>query len=489
VATAPTFQAAGTGTAGTSPAWPAHQVDDIAFLIVEGQANAIALTTANGFVNITNLTATGTRLAVYWCRATSSSMPAPVLAANSDHNVSQIITFRGCRKTGNPYDQTATSTNSTASTTLTLPGVTTTGDNHLIVGFMSSATDSSSAWHTAQSNANLTGLAERADFANNTGDGGGVAAVSGLKVSAGATGTTSNTVTSTTTCMLTLSLVGHDTVNAQVATGTWSGIPGTLTPGGVTVPAQIATGTFEAIPGAPDPGTPAGGGDTVNAQVATASWSAVPGTPTTGGVTVTAQVATATWAAVAGTITPGGVTVAARVATTAWSGVAGASTPGGATVTAQVATAAWSGVAGVPSAGGGSPQTVTAQVAAASWSSVAGTATPGAAVRGAQVATGTWSPIAGIVMVGGVTVVARPATGTWTPVPGTILAGGGGPTTVVAQPCTFTIEGVPGVVTARAGDDTLQWGELLVLHREIHRRQSLWSPVPEFFEPRRLPGR
>jgi hypothetical protein len=155
-------------------------------------------------------------------------------------------------------------------------------------------------------------------------------------------------------------------VAAQIATATWTAVPGVPSMGGVSVAAQIATAVWTAVPGTP---TLASGGQSVAAQIATATWSAVPGDLVVGGVTLAAQVATATWTAI-----PGGndaaVSVAAQVATATWSGVPGGKTLGGVSVAAQIATATWTAVPGIPALTG--DQSVQAQIATAVWSAVPG---------------------------------------------------------------------------------------------------------------------
>jgi hypothetical protein len=131
----PKFQAAGAAVSNTiavSPAWPTHLTNDIALLFVESANEAITLSTPAGFVEITNSpqgtgTAAGTaatRLAVFWCRATSSAMGAPTVADPGDHVIAQILTFRGCVTSGNPWDITAGDVAAVASATVTVPGAT-----------------------------------------------------------------------------------------------------------------------------------------------------------------------------------------------------------------------------------------------------------------------------------------------------------------------------------------------------------------------------
>jgi uncharacterized delta-60 repeat protein len=209
---APTYQAAGSAvnaTTGTlSVAWPTHAVGDVALLFVESSTGTIALGTASGFVQVgTQRDATGTRLAVFWARATSASMANPVLTAQSNHQYAVILTFRGCSPTGVPFTSAVGSTKSSASTSTVLPAVTTVGPDQLIVGALTKDLDSTAAFVSAFSNANLTSVTERFDAGTSSGDGGGIAVFTGVKATAGDTGTTTATVTSSTSAMMTVAFI------------------------------------------------------------------------------------------------------------------------------------------------------------------------------------------------------------------------------------------------------------------------------------------
>ena len=216
----PAWQATGTavpwtGTAATAVAWPAHAVDDIALLFVEtagGQATTLG--TANGFVEVTGspqATGTGTagtRLAVYWCRATSTSMASPtVVVTTGDHGYGLIITFRGCITTGNPWDGTPVGgVKAAASTSATVTGLTTTVANTLLVQALTKDLDTAAAFASAQTNGNLSSITERTDAGTNVGGGGGIAVWHGGKATAGATGNTTVTVTSSINAFHTIAL-------------------------------------------------------------------------------------------------------------------------------------------------------------------------------------------------------------------------------------------------------------------------------------------
>lgn len=213
-----TYQAAGTGVGGTTGVglivpWPAHVVNDIALLFVESTGGQpVTLGVANGFVEVTGSPQTtgtgtgGTRLTVFWARATSAAMAAPVLGAPSNHVYARIVTFRGVINSGDPFDGIAGGVKATASTGVSLPSVTTTVANALIVQAVARDNDNAAAAFSAQTNASLTGIAERLDAGTANGNGGGLGVWSGVKATAGATGTTTATVTSSINAFITLAL-------------------------------------------------------------------------------------------------------------------------------------------------------------------------------------------------------------------------------------------------------------------------------------------
>ncbi len=194
------FQAAGTAVTGTgavTPTWPAHAINDIALLFVESAGGQPAtLSTPAGFVAVTNSPqatgagTAGTRLTVFWARATSAAMAAPTVADPGDHVYAQIITYRGAVTTGNPWDNTG---GGIKDNTVTVTGVTTGVANTRIVQAVTRETDSAAAVFSAQTNANLTGITERADAGSTSGDGGGFAVWDGVLATAGATGDTTTT--------------------------------------------------------------------------------------------------------------------------------------------------------------------------------------------------------------------------------------------------------------------------------------------------------
>jgi hypothetical protein len=217
-AAAPTYQAAGTqymgsGSNALSPDWPAHSTNDVALLFVESAGDQpVTLSVPAGFVEVLNspqatgTTAAGTRLTVFWARATSSAMTAPTIADPGDHVWARIITYRGVVHSGNPWDVTGGGVKAAASTSVTVTGVTTTAANTLVVQAVARHDDRATAAFSAETNANLTGIAERSDAGTTSNNGGGIGIWDGRKATAGATGNTTANVTSSINAFLTIAL-------------------------------------------------------------------------------------------------------------------------------------------------------------------------------------------------------------------------------------------------------------------------------------------
>jgi len=227
---APSFQAAGTAAGGTgnaTPAWPAgqYQVGDVGLLFCESDGGQAAnLTTANGFAAVTNSpqsTGTGTagtRITVYWARATSTTMAAPTVADPGNHVYCQILVYTDVISSGNPWDITGGGVKATASTSVSVTAVTTSVANTLIVQGVARDTDNNAgAAFGTPANASLTNLTKEVDAGTVSGNGGGFAVWDGGLANAGSSGTTTATVTSSVNAFLTIALKTNTTT---LATGT-----------------------------------------------------------------------------------------------------------------------------------------------------------------------------------------------------------------------------------------------------------------------------
>ncbi|MEQ1814213.1 MAG: hypothetical protein ABL860_07165 [Candidatus Nitrotoga sp.] len=210
----PTFQAAGTAVSANSGtpsvAWPVHAVGDIALLFVQTKGDqAGTLPSPAGFVQVLNSPqiagGSATRITVFWARATSTTMASPTLSVQ-DHVFAQILIYRGVVSIGDPWDVTGGGIKATASTSVTVTGVTTTVPDTLIVQVVARDTDSVLPAFSGQTNANLSGIVEQADAGTDLANGGGFVVWDGVKAAAGATGNTTANVTNSINAFLTIAL-------------------------------------------------------------------------------------------------------------------------------------------------------------------------------------------------------------------------------------------------------------------------------------------
>lgn len=110
-----------------------------------------------------------------------------------NHLLVRIFAYRNVREDGNPIDVEAGDT-AASSTSVAIPGATTTGPNRTVVAAVADATDATGARLSAAANANLVGTAEQADFGTIQGTGGGIGVITGIKRVAGAYGNTTATL-------------------------------------------------------------------------------------------------------------------------------------------------------------------------------------------------------------------------------------------------------------------------------------------------------
>jgi hypothetical protein len=226
-----------TGTGNQAVAWPAHQAGDIGLLFIEstgGQAATLAV--AQGFTAVTNSPqntgagTAGTRISVFWARATSASMASPeVSIATGDHGHAVILVYRNVISVGNPWGTNPVGgTKGTASTSVTVTGLTTSINYALVVQAVSRDNDSAAAAFSAQTNGNLSAIAERYDGGTISGNGGGLGIWEGLNATDDAIGNTTATVTSSVNAFITIELVPgvyYSRNDANWNTGsTWSNV-------------------------------------------------------------------------------------------------------------------------------------------------------------------------------------------------------------------------------------------------------------------------
>jgi hypothetical protein len=205
-----TFVAAGTvasDIAAITPALPSGiATGDILLLFLETTNQAISIANQNGgtWTEVTGSPqGTGTagsganavRLTVFWSRY-NGTQGDPTTSDSGNHQLGRIIAFRGAVASGNPWNVTAGSVDTTADTTGDIPGETTTVVNTLIVAAIATplpdadGTANFSAW----ANSDLTNVIELTDNTTSQGNGGGIGIATGDKATAGAYGTTTVTL-------------------------------------------------------------------------------------------------------------------------------------------------------------------------------------------------------------------------------------------------------------------------------------------------------
>ncbi len=223
--TVPVYQAIGTAASAFSTTapddvlimsvpWPTHIAGDIGIFVIYDDNAAISsdIDPFDGWTLIDNSGAsTAARIKAFWKRAASSAEGDVNIAAvsgglpNGSNCHGVIITYRGCVPSGNPIDVT-TSTTRTTSTSCTFPSVTTITPDCMVLLLGARDNDNASAAWSAQTNAALGSITERYDAGTVVGNGGGLSITEGTKAAAGATGTTSSTVTSSAGGMITCAL-------------------------------------------------------------------------------------------------------------------------------------------------------------------------------------------------------------------------------------------------------------------------------------------
>jgi hypothetical protein len=231
----PAYKGSGTFTSGTGTIVPpmptagaAPAANDILLLVCESENQAITLSSAQGFVEVTNSpqgtgtagTAGSTRLSVFWKRAVGSDV-APTVADSGDHTTGQIHCFSGVKTSGNPWNITAGGVDTTSDTSGSIPGATTTVNDCLVVLLCSSSADTlSTAQFGSWANADLGTVTERTD---NTvaaaGLGGGHGMATGTLAVAGA-------YTSSSVTLATASLKGMMSVALESANPSTRVFPG-----------------------------------------------------------------------------------------------------------------------------------------------------------------------------------------------------------------------------------------------------------------------
>lgn len=148
----------------------------------------------NGSVSSPVVQSTNTQLTVFWARY-DGLLSAPSVTGPVDHGVSAMIAIRGCPSTGNPWNSGGVGTEAASDTTATFPGTTTTQTDSLVLEILASSADIAVAQASSMTNASYSSITELVDVSTATGNGGVLVCYSGIKATAGATGSSAITLT------------------------------------------------------------------------------------------------------------------------------------------------------------------------------------------------------------------------------------------------------------------------------------------------------
>jgi Concanavalin A-like lectin/glucanases superfamily len=223
--------AAASGTDAITPGLPAGTVaGDVLLLFIETAGGDVVPAMA-GWVDAPAspvIMGADTRLTVRW-HVHAAGETAPTVPDSGDHQVGRIVGFYDVDP-DDPFDVTAAGTEA-SDTSVSFPAVTTTRPQTRLVNAIATGTDvASTAQMSAAANVNttVTHVRERVDNWTSAGNGGGIGVITAAKNGAGATGSTTATLTTAATkAMLTLALQPpppavdakrYDTAGSQLVT-------------------------------------------------------------------------------------------------------------------------------------------------------------------------------------------------------------------------------------------------------------------------------
>lgn len=201
------------GTGNISPAMPAgHIANDYALCIAHSAGGEnIVLGTANSFAELTNspsatgTTTSGVKVAAFGKVCAGSSESGPTITDPGNHCGGLILVFAGADTT-TPVAVTAAAQKASASTSASAPTVTTPVNDCTVLNIIGRDNDAAGAAFSAWANGSLSSLLEIFDGGTASGNGGGLGILQSFLATAGATGSTTATVTSSINASFTLAL-------------------------------------------------------------------------------------------------------------------------------------------------------------------------------------------------------------------------------------------------------------------------------------------
>lgn len=177
--------------------------NDILLLIIETANEAVSITADGGgtWTEVTNSPqgngtgggSSATRLTVFWSRF-NGSQTSPTISDSGDHQQTLMALVRGCKTTGDPFNITSGG-NEGSDTSLDIDGATTTAADCLVLVIATLHVNNATAlFGTTWTNSDLANITIFKQVSTNQGNDGQISIVTGEKASAGAYGTTSNTL-------------------------------------------------------------------------------------------------------------------------------------------------------------------------------------------------------------------------------------------------------------------------------------------------------
>ena len=152
-----------------------------------------------------------TRLAAYWARDNGTAGAPTFACASGNHVCVSVAAFVGCIESGSPIHVSYGSVKTPASTSVSIPGGTTTVDDCLIVAAASKQTDSAAEQFSGFANSSLGGVTKVIDIGTTTGNGGGYAVATGTLATAGTFNATTATGPSSTNGNISFALLPKET--------------------------------------------------------------------------------------------------------------------------------------------------------------------------------------------------------------------------------------------------------------------------------------
>jgi len=197
-----TFGSRANGTGAVTYTIPSHAVGDLLLLFIETAGNQAAANISGWSIAPsspanTQANTSGTRLTVHYRIAVANNTTNPQIADPGDHQVGVAAVVKSYGgNTATAFGNTTSSIKTTASTSLSITGVTTVYANSLVLYAASRDNDAGGASFSNQAGTNLSSLAEAFDDGSTAGNGGGIGVWKGTLAANGATGTLTANVAS-----------------------------------------------------------------------------------------------------------------------------------------------------------------------------------------------------------------------------------------------------------------------------------------------------